>query len=346
MLRIGQTGWIEKEDPVLGPRDAICRPVALAPCSSDIHTVYEGGVGERHDMILGHEAVGEVVEVGAEVRDTRVGERVIIPAITPDWSSTAAQDGFPMHSGAALGGWKFSNTKDGVFADYIHVNDADANLARLPEGISPEAAVMLSDMATTGLHGAELAQITPGDSVVVIGIGPVGLMSVAGAVILGAGRLFAVGSRPRCIEVATEFGATDIVNYREADVVEQVLEATHGEGVDRVIVAGGDLGTFQQAFDVLKPGGKVGNVNYLGEGDFITISRESSLVGMGHKQLIGGLTPGGRRRMERMADLVLAGRIHPEKMITHRFEGLEAVEQGVELMRTKPSDLIKPVTVL
>ena len=96
---------------------------------------------------------------------------------------------------------------------------------------------MLSDMATTGLHGAELAQITPGDSVVVIGIGPVGLMSVAGAVILGAGRLFAVGSRPRCIEVAEEFGATDIVNYREGDIVDQVLEATRGERVDRVVVA-------------------------------------------------------------------------------------------------------------
>ena len=171
-------------------------------------------------------------------------------------------------------------------------------------------------------------------------------MSVAGAVILGAGRLFAVGSRPRCIEVAEEFGATDIVNYREGDIVDQVLEATRGERVDRVVVAGGDLGTFQQAFDILKPGGKVGNVNYLGEGDYITISRESSLVGMGHKQLIGGLTPGGRRRMERMANLVLAGRIHPERMITHRFEGLEAVERGVELMRTKPRDLIKPVIVV
>lgn len=346
MLRIGRAGWIEKKDPVPGPHDAICAPIALAPCSSDIHTVYEGGVGERHSMILGHEAVGEVVEVGSAVRDIRVGGRVIIPAITPDWSSTAAQDGFPMHSGVALGGWKFSNTKDGVFAEYIHVNDADANLAVLPGEISPETAVMLSDMATTGLHGAELAQITPGDSVVVIGIGPVGLMSVAGAVILGAGRLFAVGSRPRCIEVAEEFGATDIVNYREGDIVDQVLEATRGERVDRVVVAGGDLGTFQQAFDILKPGGKVGNVNYLGEGDYITISRESSLVGMGHKQLIGGLTPGGRRRMERMANLVLAGRIHPERMITHRFEGLEAVERGVELMRTKPRDLIKPVIVV
>ena len=83
MLRIGEAGWIEKEDPKCGPMDAICRPIALAPCSSDIHTVYEGGVGERHNMMLGHEAVGEVIEVGSMVEDFKVGDQVIIPAITP-----------------------------------------------------------------------------------------------------------------------------------------------------------------------------------------------------------------------------------------------------------------------
>ena len=289
MLRIGEAGWIEKEDPKCGPMDAICRPIALAPCSSDIHTVYEGGVGERHNMMLGHEAVGEVVEVGSMVKDFKVGDQVIIPAITPDWSSVAAQETYAMHSGVPLGGWKFSNTKDGVFAELIHVNDADGNLAHLPEGISPEVGAMLSDMVTTGLHGAELANIEPGDVVAVIGIGPVGLMSVASASVLGAGRLFAVGSRPKCIEVAQEYGATDIINYREGGIVEQIMEATKGQGVNRVIVAGGDLDTFQQAFDILKVGGRVANVNYLGEGENIKISRESTLVGMGHKQFVGGL---------------------------------------------------------
>ena len=205
---------------------------------------------------------------------------------------------------------------------------------------------MLSDMVTTGLHGAELASIEPGDVVAVIGIGPVGLMSVASASVLGAGRLFAVGSRPKCIEVAQEYGATDIINYREGGIVEQIMEATKGQGVNRVIVAGGDLDTFQQAFDILKVGGRVANVNYLGEGENIKISRESTLVGMGHKHFVGGLTPGGRNRMDRMANLVLAGRIHPEKMITHRFTGIEHVEDGVELMRTKPRDLIKPVILV
>jgi threonine dehydrogenase-like Zn-dependent dehydrogenase len=84
MLGIGKVGWIEKEEPKCGPLDAICRPIALAPCTSDIHTVWEGAVGERTDMILGHEGVGEVVQVGALVKDFKPGDKVIVPAITPD----------------------------------------------------------------------------------------------------------------------------------------------------------------------------------------------------------------------------------------------------------------------
>lgn len=146
MLSIGNVGWIEKERPACGPMDAIVRPLALAPCTSDIHTVWEGAIGERHNMILGHEGVGEVVEVGSLVKDFKPGDKVIIPAITPDWNSREAQRGYSMHSGGMLAGWKFSNFKDGVFGEFFHVNDADGNLALLPEGVSPAEATMLSDM--------------------------------------------------------------------------------------------------------------------------------------------------------------------------------------------------------
>ena len=164
MKKIGETGWVEKEVPKCGPLDAICRPLALAPCTSDIHTVYEGAVGERTDMILGHEAVGEIVQVGELVKDFKVGDKVLVPAITPDWGSLEAQRGFAMHSGGALGGWKFSNFKDGVFAEFFHVNEADANLALLPEGLNPAVATMLSDMVPTGFHGVELAEVAFGQN--------------------------------------------------------------------------------------------------------------------------------------------------------------------------------------
>jgi threonine dehydrogenase-like Zn-dependent dehydrogenase len=158
MLGIGKTGWIEKEVPRCGPLDAIVRPIAIAPCTSDIHTVWEGAIGERNNLILGHEGVGEVIETGNLVKDFKKGDKVILPAITPDWNSVQAQAGYSMHSGQMLGGWKFSNQKDGVFSEFFHVNDADGNLALLPEGMDPAAAAMLSDMVPTGLHGSELAQ--------------------------------------------------------------------------------------------------------------------------------------------------------------------------------------------
>lgn len=346
MLGIGKTGWIEKEVPACGPLDAIVRPLAVSPCTSDIHTVWEGAIGERTSMILGHEAVGEIVEVGSLVKDLKVGDRVIVPAITPDWGSLEAQGGYSMHSGGMLAGWKFSNFKDGVFAEYFHVNEADANLALLPEGLDPAAAVMLSDMVPTGLHGVELADVQFGDTVCVVGIGPVGLMAVAGAALRGASRLFAVGSRPVCVEAAQAYGATDVINYREGDIVQQVLDKTHGKGVDRVILAGGDNDTFRQAVEMVKPGGYIGNVNYLGSGDYVKIPRAEWGCGMGHKTIRGGLMPGGRLRMEKLASLLETGRLDTSRLLTHRFHGFAHMEEALLLMKEKPRDLIKPVVIL
>ena len=346
MIKIGKTGWIEKKEPTCGPMDAICKPLALAPCTSDIHTVWAGAIGDRKDMILGHEAVGEIVEVGRLVKDFKVGDRVLVSAITPDWNSLEAQGGFAMHSGGMLSGWKFSNFKDGVFGEFFHVNDADGNLALLPDGMDLGAACMISDMVPTGFHGAELADIQFGDTVAVIGIGPVGLMSVAAAAIRGAADIYAVGSRKNCAQLALEFGATAIINYREGDIVEQIMEKTSGKGVDRIIVAGGDNDTFSQAIQMLKPGGVIGNVNYLGEGDTIGLPRIELGCGMGHKKIVGGLMPGGRLRSEKLARLVQTGRIHPEKLITHKFHGLKNVEPTLMLMKDKPADLIKPLVLL
>ena len=297
-------------------------------------------------MILGHEAVGEVVEVGNLVQDFKPGDKVLVSAITPDWNSLAAQEGYAMHSGGMLAGWKFSNFKDGVFAGYFHVNDTDGNLALLPDGMDLGAAAMISDMVPTGFHGVELADVQFGDNVAVIGIGPVGLMSVAAAAIRGAANIYAVGSRKNCADLAREFGATDIINYREGDIVEQIMDKTHGAGVDKIVIAGGDVNTFDQAIRMLKPGGIIGNANYLGEGDYVKIPRAEWGCGMSHKTIRGGLMPGGRLRSKKLARLVMTGKIHPEKLITHTFNGLEGVEPALMLMKDNPRDLIKPLVLL
>jgi threonine dehydrogenase-like Zn-dependent dehydrogenase len=346
MLGIGKTGWIEKERPACGPLDAILRPIAVAPCTSDVHTVWEGAIGDRSDLILGHEGVGEVVEVGSMVKDFKPGDKVIVAAVTPDWSSVEAQGGFAMHSGGMLGGWKFSNSKDGVFSEFYHVNDADGNMALLPEGVDPADAAMVCDMVPTGFHGSELAKVEFGDTVCVIGIGPVGLMGVAGAVLRGASHIYAVGSRPDCVRIAKEYGATDIINYKQGDIVDQIMKLTGGKGVDKVILAGGGIETLDQSVRMLKPGGIVGNINYFGDGDYLQIPRAEWGVGMSHKAIVGGLMPGGRWKMERLASLLVTGRLDTSKLLTHRFEGFDKIEEALMLMKDKPSDLIKPVVTI
>lgn len=346
MLGINKVGWIEKSKPVAGPYDAIVRPLAVSPCTSDIHTVFEGAIGDRHELILGHEAVGEVVEVGREVNDFKPGDRVVVPAITPDWHSLEVQEGFHQHSGGVLAGWKFSNFKDGVFGEYFHVNDADMNLALLPMEIPLELAPMLTDMVTTGFHGAELGEIAFGTSVAVIGIGAVGLMGIAGASLRGAGRIIGIGSRPVCVEAAKFYGATDIINYKDGGIVDQILNLTDGQGVDRVIIAGGNEDILGQAVKTIKPGGIVANINYFGSGEQLSVPRVEWGCGMAHKTIRGGLCPGGRLRMERLIDLVRYKRLDLSRLVTHVFNGFEYIEEALLLMKNKPKDLIKPVVLI
>ena len=346
MKKIGEIGWIEKEEPFCGPMDALVKPLALSPCTSDVHTVWEGAIGDRKDMILGHEGCGVVVKVGELVKDFKIGDRVMVAAITPDWNSLEAQGGFGMHSGGMLAGWKFSNFKDGVFGEVFHVNDADGNLAHLPDEISPEEACMLSDMVPTGFHGVELADVQFGDTVLVVGIGPVGLMAVAGANLRGASRIICVGTREICKQLAKGYGATDFIGYKEGSIDEQVLKLTNGVGVDKAIIAGGGVETFEPVIKCLKPGGKIGNVNYLGSGTYVNIPRIEWGVGMGHKQILGGLMPGGRLRLEKLASLIACGKLDVKPLLTHKFKGFEHVEDALLLMKDKPADLIKPVVVL
>jgi threonine dehydrogenase-like Zn-dependent dehydrogenase len=346
MLSIGKVGWIEMEKPAPGPFDAIVRPLAVTPCTSDIHIVFEGAIGERRNIILGHEAVGEVVEVGSEVKDFKPGDRVVVPAVTPDWRTSEVQRGYHQHSGGMLAGVQFGSIKDGVFAEFFHVNDADMNLAHLPEEIPLEAAVMIPDMMTTGLHGAELAEIELGASVAVLGIGPVGLMAVAGAKLRGAGRIIAVGSRPVCVEAAEYYGASDIVNYKNGAIDTQIMDLTEGKGVDAAIIAGGNADIMATAVKIVKPGGTIANVNFFGEGDVLPVPRLEWGCGMAHKTIKGGLCPGGRLRMERLIDLVVYKRIDPSKLVTHVFHGLDNIEKAFYLMKDKPKDLIKPVVIL
>ncbi|HEY2639690.1 MAG TPA: NAD(P)-dependent alcohol dehydrogenase [Streptosporangiaceae bacterium] len=341
MKEIGRVGFVDKPVPRPGPNDAVVQTTRALICTSDSHTV-SGGIGPRENLTLGHEAVGVVHEVGSEVRVFRPGDRVVVGAITPDWGDPAAQDGYSAQSGAPLGGWKFANAKDGVFAEYFHVNEADANMARIPDSVPDEMAVYCADMLSTGFMGAENGNIPIGGTVAVLAQGPVGLMATAGARLRGAGLVIGVESVPTRQKLARTYGADEIVDFTTEDVVERVLELTNGEGVDTAIEALGAGVTFQAAIKVTKPGGTVSNTGYFGEGEHVHIPRIEWGVGMADKTIASGLCPGGRLRMERLLRVLYSQRVDPTLMTSHTF-AFDDMERAFEVSDKKLDDVVKPL---
>jgi threonine dehydrogenase-like Zn-dependent dehydrogenase len=339
MHEIGRVGFMDKPIPRPGPNDAVVRTTRALVCTSDSHTV-AGGIGPRENLTLGHEAVGVVHEVGSEVQDFQPGDRVLVGAITPDWGHPAAQDGYASQSGAPLGGWKFSNTKDGVFAEYFHVNGADANLARIPDSVPDETAVYCADMLSTGFMGAENGSVPIGGTVAVFALGPVGLMAAAGARLRGAGLIIGVESVPNRQKLGRGYGADEIVDFTREDVVSRILDLTSGEGVDTAIEALGADATFQSAVKVTKPGGTISNIGYFGEGEFVRIPRVEWGVGMADKTIATGLCPGGRLRMERLLRVLETDRLDPTRMTTHTF-GFEEMPRAFEVSDQKLDDAVK-----
>lgn len=343
----GVVGWADVPEPKLTSYGAILQPVALAPCTSDVHTVFGGGSRKAPNLVLGHECVARILQVGEDVQDFKPGEVVVVPAITPDWRATGIQEGNFKHASAPFSGHQLGRSQPGVFAERFSVPDADTTLAQVLPEVSLEQALMCVDMVTTGFTGAESAGIRFGDTVVVLGIGPVGLMAVAGAALLGAARILAVGSRLVCAKRAREFGATEVLSYKEGDIVEQVMVLTNGVGADRVIICGGDDTVFAQAIDMVRYGiGTVSNVNYFGGTGNLPFPKFSGGRGMAGKTIRTELGEGGRVRMERILSMVKYGRIHPERLVTHHLKGFEKIEDALYLMKDKPEDLIKVMVTM
>ena len=167
---------------------------------------------------------------------------------------------------------------------------------------------------------------------------------MAGSKLMGAGQLLAVGTRPNCVKVAKEYGATDIISYKDGDLVEQIMALTNGRGVDVAIVAGGGAETLNQAYAVTVCGGHMVNLNVItGVTEFKFDYLATGGGFMGHKTINGGLCPGGRRRAERLTSMVMADRVDTSRLITHTFHGFEKIEEALQLMKDKPADLIKPI---
>lgn len=341
MEGIGAVGFTEKPVPEPGPNDAIVKTTRALVCTSDIHTL-RGGIGDRSNLTLGHEAVGVVARLGSEVTGFSEGDRVLVGAITPDFGCTNCQRGFASQCGGMLGGWKFANVKDGVFAEYFHVNDARANLTRIPDGIADEVAVYCADMLSTGFMGAEHANIPLGGTVAVFAQGPVGLMATVGARLLGAGLVIGIENVPKRQELARRFGVDAVVDFSKTDPVEEVLRLTNGEGVDSAIECLGAQQTFEACVKATRPGGTISVAGYFGHGDSVNIPRLAWGVGMSDKVIRTGLCPGGSVRMSRLLRMNETGRVDPRPMTTHTF-GFDQLDKALHLMETKADGIIKPL---
>lgn len=342
MKSIGSVGLMEKplpDDP--DPNGAIVKTTRALICTSDTHTV-AGAIGERHNLTLGHEAVGVVYKLGREVRSVKEGDRVAVNAITPCYKCDNCLRGYTSQCGEMLGGWKFANIKDGSFAEYFHVNDAEANLAPIPKEVSDEIAVYTTDMMSTGFMGAEHAHIPIGGSVAVFAQGPVGLMATVGARLLGAGLVIAVEAVPKRKELATHFGADVVVDFMKDDPVQVIRGLTDGVGVDSAIESLGSQKTFEDCIKAARPGGTISNVGYHGKGDYLNIPRLDWGVGMSDKTIRTGLCPGGKERMKRLLRLLATGRVDPSPLTSHRFP-FDQIEKAFQMMVTKEDGMIKPL---
>lgn len=341
LIKRNEAKIIDLPSPKLSdPYNAILTPLAISVCTSDVNTVYGSGSKKPDNLILGHEAVARVLKIGENVRDFKVGDIVVVPSMTPNFHDKDIQDGNFLHAGANFSANTLGRSTPGVFAREFEVADADLNLALLPEGVNLGSGLMCTDMATTGFTGAE--RVNFGDTVVVLGIGGVGLMAICGAALRGAGRIIAVGSRGASVPLAYEYGASEVISYKNEDITEYVLKATNGKGADVVIIAGGNDKTFSDAIDMVRYGvGKVVNLKlFTGDGS-MEIPKFSSGRGMSGKSVYMELGKGGRVRMERLLSMVKYKRFEPEKLITHTFEGFENVKTALELMRDKGNTVIK-----
>lgn len=263
--------WEEVPDPkILQATDAIVKIDATTICGTDLH-ILKGDVPAVTDgRILGHEGVGTVVAVGDSVRNHAVGDRVIISCISACGTCTYCRSGNPSHCLAEEGtsgiGWILGHLIDGTQAELVRIPFADGSLYGVPEGVTDEAAVLLSDILPTGFEiGVQYGHVKPGDTVAVVGAGPVGLSAMATAGLYGAAQIIAVDLDANRIEKATTVGATHGVVSGTDTWKDEVLALTDGYGVDVAIEAVGIPATFQMCTEIVRPGGHVANVGVHGK---------------------------------------------------------------------------------
>ncbi len=339
----GQKAWEEVPDPVIiDPTDVIAQIDTTTICGTDLH-ILKGDVPAVTDgRILGHEGVGTIIEVGSAVSSVVIGDRVIISCISACGSCSYCHQGLYAHcladEGASGIGWIFGHLIDGTQAEYVRVPFADNSVYKVPDGVSDEAAVMLSDILPTGFEiGVRYGRVKPGDVVAVVGAGPVGLAAIMTAGLYGAARVIALDLDDNRLDQAKAFGATDTINSGDADWAEQVRAMTDGLGVDVAIEAVGIPATFEACTTIVRPGGSVANVGVHGA----SVDLPLQDLWIMDIAITMGLVSTSTTPM--LLKLVAQHKLAAEKFVTHHFGLQDMIEAYDTFGRAAETKALKVV---
>lgn len=337
-VKPGKIELQEKPIPEVGPTDALLKITTTTICGTDVH-ILKGEYPVKPGLTIGHEPVGTIAALGQAVTGYKIGERVIVGAITPCGQCSPCLDSHHSQCGGhAMGGWKFGNSIDGCQAEYVLVPNAMANLTSVPGELTDEQVLMCPDIMSTGFSGAESGQIRIGDTVAIFAQGPIGLCATAGARLKGASQIFTVDSIERRLEMSKRLGATTLINYKSQDPVATIMEATHGRGVDVAIEALGTQYTFESCLRVLRPGGTLSSLGvYSGK---LTLPLDAYAAGLGDHKIVTTLCPGGKERMRRLLNVVASGSVDLKPLVTHRFK-LDDIEKAYDLFANQRDGVLK-----
>jgi threonine dehydrogenase-like Zn-dependent dehydrogenase len=329
-----------EEVPRPQPRagEAVIRIAVTTICGTDVHIV-KGEYPVRSGLILGHEPVGVIEALGEGLEDEfTVGDRVIVGAITPCGQCFYCLNDARSQCGGALGGWRFGNTINGAWAEYLLVPHARANLARIPDDLTDEQVLMIPDIASTGISGAESGQVKIGDAVAVFAQGPLGLCATLGARLRGASIVVGVDPVSVRRQMSLRFGATHTLDPNAGDVVSELKKLTSGRGVDVAIEALGRQETFETALRAMRPGGILSSLGvYSGK---LVAPYEALYAGLGDQQIITTLCPGGKERMRRLMAMVASGRMDLTPLVTHAFD-LDDIKDAYDLFSRQGDGVMK-----
>lgn len=339
----GRKSWTDVPDPAIRrPSDAIVKVDTTTICGTDLHILKGDVPAVAAGRVLGHEGVGTITEVGSSVTSLHPGDRVIISCIKSCGHCANCKTGLYSHclgdEGASGIGWVFGHLIDGTQAEYVRVPYAENSLHLLPEGVADEQAVMLSDILPTGFEiGVQYGRVKPGDTVAVIGAGPVGLAAIATAGLYGAAAVIAVDVDANRLEQSRRFGAGSTIDSGDDDWKQKLLALTDGHGVDVAIEAVGIPATFTMCTDIVRPGGNVANVGVHGKP--VQLNLEDLWIR--NINISMGLVNANTTAM--LLRLVAQGKLPADKFATHRFRFDEFTEAYDTFARAAATNALKVV---